>query len=324
LSGGRRRLSPLQARGPIVGRALACIGLLVAAGALAAEPSAPAVPLLWCVEKDGRTSHLFGTAHVGLDLDAALGEPGRRALGSARRVFVELDVTAPSTTQALVREALARSQLPPGESLRARLRPDAWQRLTALYGDRVSPAALDRLQPWFAAISTLPLLLAKSPAAKSAVASAQPLDAAIAARAKADGIPVVALETPLQQVEMFAAMPPEQASRMLEELILQSGSPHDELGALVGAYAAADDRQLSKTFEQLTRRRPALSEQLLFRRNEAWCRELTPALDEGGAFVAVGAFHLLGERGLVALLRARGYVVERVGSASERASCRGT
>jgi uncharacterized protein YbaP (TraB family) len=34
-----------------------------------------------------------------------------------------------------------------------------------------------------------------------------------------------------------------------------------------------------------------------------------PFLEEGGAFIAVGALHLPGEAGLVELLRAKGYTV---------------
>jgi uncharacterized protein YbaP (TraB family) len=37
-----------------------------------------------------------------------------------------------------------------------------------------------------------------------------------------------------------------------------------------------------------------------------------PLLDEGGVFIAVGALHLSGEKGLVALLREAGYTVTPV------------
>src|SRR6058998_1562894 len=67
----------------------------------------------------GRTSHLFGTVHVGLDLDAALHDAGRVALDEAKRVFVEFDLTSPPAIVALIYDALARAELPPNRSLRA-------------------------------------------------------------------------------------------------------------------------------------------------------------------------------------------------------------
>ncbi|MBN7784890.1 TraB/GumN family protein [Ponticoccus gilvus] len=51
---------------------------------------------------------------------------------------------------------------------------------------------------------------------------------------------------------------------------------------------------------------------LLDERNHDFVEAAAPALDAGGAFVAVGNFHLPGEAGMVALLRDRGYRVERV------------
>lgn len=45
-------------------------------------------------------------------------------------------------------------------------------------------------------------------------------------------------------------------------------------------------------------------------RNEAWMPKLVQYLDEGNAFVNVGAAHIAGKKGLVSLLKARGYRVE--------------
>ena len=47
-------------------------------------------------------------------------------------------------------------------------------------------------------------------------------------------------------------------------------------------------------------------------RNRAWMGPLQAELSRGGAFVAVGALHLPGADGLVALLRARGWTVTRL------------
>ena len=46
-------------------------------------------------------------------------------------------------------------------------------------------------------------------------------------------------------------------------------------------------------------------------RNRTMIARMAERLAEGGAFIAIGALHLPGERGLVSLLRNQGYRVER-------------
>src|SRR5206468_3102113 len=158
------------------GRPRPALAALVLAAALASPPggappepgsaaAAHAAPLLWRVEKGGRTSHLFGTVHVGLDLDAAPHDAGRVALDDAKRVFVEFDLTSPAAIVALVYDALARGELPRGRSLRTLLRPETWDRLAARYKGRVPPATLDRMAPWFAVLTPPP---AAAPVGKAA------------------------------------------------------------------------------------------------------------------------------------------------------------
>jgi uncharacterized protein len=100
--------------------------------------------------------------------------------------------------------------------------------------------------------------------------------------------------------------------RMIEEALADADGHRAEFAGLVNAYVAEQDRALMKTFGRLVRRKPALAERLLYRRNEAWIERLERWLGDGRMFVAAGTFHMFGDRGLVALLRARGYRVERV------------
>src|SRR5437867_10239334 len=74
---------PTRPPWPAPAVALLAAALTVAAP-VAAATARRGAPLLWRVEWYGRRSHLFGTVHLPLDLDAALGEEGRAALLDAK------------------------------------------------------------------------------------------------------------------------------------------------------------------------------------------------------------------------------------------------
>jgi uncharacterized protein YbaP (TraB family) len=107
-------------------------------------------------------------------------------------------------------------------------------------------------------------------------------------------------------------MPRKEGVEMVEEALANPAANRDALATLVGAYIAEDDRPLLKAFGKLARHNPALAERLLYRRNQAWCERLMLWLRDGRMFIAAGAAHMFGDRGLVTLLRERGYLVERV------------
>ena len=65
--------------------------------------------------------------------------------------------------------------------------------------------------------------------------------------------------------------------------------------------------------DDMRRNRPQLYNVLLKNRNEAWARALTVEMRGNGVeLVNVGALHMIGKDGLPALLKARGFTVERV------------
>jgi hypothetical protein len=82
------------------------------------------------------------------------------------------------------------------------------------------------------------------------------------------------------------------------------------------AWLARDLVQLEKVGnEQLPDNNPAakrLMDSLLDKRNHKMLQRMQPRLKEGRAFIAVGALHLAGQRGLLNLLSEQGYTVEAI------------
>ena len=282
-----------------------------------APPPAAAAPrstaLLWQVEHAGNVSYLFGTIHLNVDVDAVLGTAGRAALDRSRVLYVEMDLSDAQRTRSLGAAAVQAGLLPPGESLRGMLSPALWAQLQQLLPGS-PPATLERLRPWLAALSVIQVIAARSHATPASQGAAfPPMDVTLVARARAHGIPILELDSMQQQLEAFTAMPRDQALAMLRELLEAPETAGRELHAIVDAYDSADaEQRLTALVGEMARRTPVFTEYLLFRRNQRWADALDGSLRAGGVFVAVGAGHLVGPRGLPALLARRGFRVQRV------------
>src|SRR5690348_14339640 len=61
-------------------------------------------PFLWAVEKDGHTTYLFGTIHLGVDAEAKLPDAVWQKLDAAKAFAMETDINDPG----LVKELTAR------------------------------------------------------------------------------------------------------------------------------------------------------------------------------------------------------------------------
>jgi uncharacterized protein len=284
----------------------ALVGVLPAARAeeAASLPSpAPVQPFLWRVDGPAGPSWLFGTVHVGVSLDELPPEVGTR-LRESRVVMLEADVRAiePFTMFEMV-------QLPEGTRLDALLRPDVWEGLRAQLGHLFPAEQLARLQPWF--LESLLVTLE--------VTTLAPMDLALLQEAAARGQELRFFETWQEQLQLMSRLPLEQSVEDLSRWVDEREEVVGELSRLLAAYRAGDAAGVEAVVlepESVTAH-AELYEITLFERNANWLPTLEALLTEGGAFVAVGLGHLLGDRGLVAMLQARGYTVERVGPSAE-------
>jgi uncharacterized protein len=276
-----------------------------AVAALSVAGEAAALPPVWVVKDKNSEIVLFGSVHIlphGLDWTPPVLD---RALKAADDIWFELPIDAQSEAQTA---ALAGQNgvLPPDQSLFKALSPkdaELMGKLAQAYD--VSPALLDRLQPWLAEIA-----LAGAAYRRAGADAASGVEKTIAAMATPKATRR-AFETPAEQIALLSGGAMEEQIASLHETMRDMDEKPDEFQVLVKAWidgdTAALDREALAPIRDAT---PGLFRRLVTERNARWTKALQTRLKgRGHTVVVVGIGHLIGPDGVPARLRALGYSV---------------
>jgi uncharacterized protein YbaP (TraB family) len=273
-----------------------------AAGSASAEPK-PAVlahPLLWAAEKDGKTTYLFGTMHIGIDAETRLPPVVWAKLHDAKAFAMEADINDPKLIAAMI--------TPAKTTLKAELGDAYWKRLEDAIGPTIA-AAIDRMQP----------MIAGAMLAIRGLPPTEPMDKAMSARAASEHKPIVYLEPGMLQLEMLKKWMDIKALKLLLD---DTGKTEARSRQMLDAYVAGDDKAIlvindGEKADALAHGTPPAEydqqmAEMLYNRNASWIAPIDKLHADGGGFVAVGLLHLIGPRSVTALLAAKGYKVTRV------------
>lgn len=295
---------------------LTLAGLLLALPVVGSAPvapssSAPPLPLLWKACDRDSCLYLLGSFHLLKKSDYPLSDDVDRAFESSESLVFEVapaDLDDPGVAGRMLK--LATSD--PASSL-ARIVPDDLKapldrRLRAL---GLPPEQAAALEPWFVDTILVTLL-----GQRAGFAPEDGLDRHLMARGRAAGKPMAGLETVDQQLAALDATPVAEQLASLRDFVTEGDAAADRLDELHAAWRGADLATLERLVrEEMRERTPETYRRLNVDRNRAWVPKLEamlarPAGDD--ALVVVGALHLLGDDGVVAGLRARGYRVDRI------------
>lgn len=275
---------------------------------------------LYRLHRDGvPDSWLFGTMHMADPRVLDMPDAAEAALEGSSRVVIE--TTDMLNEMKVAGALLLRSDLTGlgSRTLADILSPaDLAAVKRGLQAHGIPFAAVQRLQPWFIAIGlgTPPCETARKAAGESV------LDIAIARRAAGEGKTVLGLESGEEQLEAIASMPMDaQADNLIATLDMADDLPNiyetmidlylDGRIAAVGPVleaVAATNGGGAETAAGFA----AFEERVIDDRNVRMAERLRPILKAGDVFVAVGALHLPGEKGLVEALRRDAWTVTRV------------
>ncbi|MEZ4333848.1 MAG: TraB/GumN family protein [Myxococcota bacterium] len=305
-----------------IGRAAAADCAAVRVDASAALPSAApaarrAEPPFYCIAGEGGADLLLlGTIHFGPPQGWTLSRPVRAGLQRADGFVLEVDLRREDPER--IGDLLAElAVLGPGERLPDLVAPETAAlldardaTLTALGFPR---GARDGRAPWYLATALVELPIEANGWSLAASLDVQVLGAA-------GTRPVLGLETAEEQLRMLAGLPLPVQDLMLRDTLARLDEATASLRALARAWQVGDEATLESLAREGVDALPGLDrlyEVLLDERNRRWLARLRPLLADPARagqtlVVAVGALHLPGPEGLVALLRDAGYRASRI------------
>lgn len=279
-------------------------GLLLLALAACAPKPQPANPALWIVQgARGEAAWLFGTIHS-LDRPALWRSAVvESALAQSDTIVVEIDDVGDDTAMAGAFAKLAGSRgLPP---LSSRVSPESRAALDAL----LDKGGMTESQ--FAGTETWAAALVLARVGTGRLDSANGIDRAVIEAA--DGKHLVELEGAEGQLGLFDALPEKEQRDLLEAVVKDAGSIVAESNRLAEAWRNGDMAAIEKETRRGMLADAELRQALFTGRNRAWATQIAAMLGKRvKPFVAVGAAHMAGPDGLVALLEAKGYRVMRI------------
>ena len=289
---------------PFVRRIVVALALALLATAQAAQ----AKTFAWKATGKGGTIYLMGSIHVMSDSFYPLNAALETAFKSSDLLVEEVDLAEMLDPTAQM-GILSRGMLPANESLDKILSPATLALVRKATGDLgAAGGPLMRFKPWMLAIALQGLELAK--------AGFDPqlgLDQHFYNQAKEGGKAVQGLETTEFQISIFDTMTMEQQERLLTETLKELATETANIGKLGDAWKAGDIAAVERIALEDLKSDPLMYQRLLVERNKNWMPKIEALFARRGyALVVVGAAHLVGPDGLIAMLRARGYTVEQL------------
>lgn len=284
--------------------------LLLTLASACAHADAPK-PLLWKVSDADNSVYLLGSFHLLKPADYPLAASTDAAFADAEKLVFEVP-PAELADPALGQKMLKAGTRTDGKTLEQSLPPAAFKKLEAFSASSGMPmAALQTYEPWFVS-----LLVSIVEMKKMGLDPELGLDKHFAALAAKSGKPTQGLETGDMQIALFDGMTEaEQAQLVLDTLdeLGDSGKRIDEMHAMW--RNGEGDKLFAQTGGEMKAKYPSLYARMNTDRNRAWLPQVARLLDDSkrdDTLIVVGSMHLLGSDGLVAMLKAKGYKVERL------------
>jgi uncharacterized protein YbaP (TraB family) len=274
------------------------IGLILGAGAAAQTRGRT---FLWKVQSGASVMYLAGSVHA-LTADAYPLNPAyQRAFDASSALVEEIDLAEADPLSGGL-GLLAKGIYQDGRTFSSAVS----RQTVTLVQEKLknTPLALDLIQPmkpWMV------MLMIEALGSQDAGLDKHFYNLATDGRKQ-----VIGLETAESQIDRFDKMPEAMQEQMLRSELAEMDTEKSSLRSILTAWQTGDAAAIEKMLLASFTTNPAAYASLITERNRNWMPQLETCLRRSSpCFVIVGAAHLVGPQGLLAMLQQKGYRVEQ-------------
>lgn len=259
--------------------------------------------LLWEVTGKGleKPSYLYGTIHIICPDDFEMGEDIKVAFAKTDRLAMELDLSDPAEMGSVQRLMMSSEPVAYSDLLTKSQYDLLDSKLKAQMG--VGMNFLKSMKPFaLSSLLQLGLMDCKQPAS---------YENSFLEMAKGAEMEVLALETAAFQMSIFDNIPVDEQVVWITDYLDNEEESQETWKNMVTLYKSKDVEAIANSFDDFPEYKKYENE-LLTKRNQNWIPKIEKMINESSVFIAVGAAHLGGKNGVIALLKSEGYMLKPV------------
>ena len=267
-------------------------------------------PVLWKVQSERNTVYLFGSIHVADNSVYPLRPAIENAFNNSDVLVVEVDET--QADQVKLNEILMTRGFYPGtETIADHINKETMQMLQRFLDQSGMPyATVARMRPGLIAIT-----LTVARIVQLGYSPELGIDRYFILKARKNSKPIHQLESAEWQMELMLSFSDDDL--MLKHTLVSLDEMDDMFKQIMDAWKSGDHKKVEEVMltDQLKEHPEfeALFKRLFDERNITMTEKILDMLkQQENYFVVVGAGHLVGEQGIVSLLKKKGFHVESV------------
>ena len=251
---------------------------------------------------NGHILYLGGSMHGLQSTDYPLPAAYNRAFDLSSRIIFEDD--SKGLTPGQLKKLLKSSEYPKNDSLKNHLDPRVYDYLRRLFAatSNTPEAQWSRLKPWA-------LLMGLMATGTNSLG----VEVYLTQRARANRKPIEGLESSREHLEIITGMTDHQAELALLASFAQATPGTDKSKSVLDQWRAGNAEALARDLRESYHDLPSFYQRLIVDRNRNWIPKIERYLNgRETCFVVVGAGHIGGPDGVMAMLKARGYGFEQM------------